>query len=96
MKRPAGEDRHVLEHRLAALAEARRLHGADLQGAAQTVDDERREALALDVLGDDQQGLARVGDALEERDQVAEVRDLLLVQEDEAVLEHAGEVLRCR
>ena len=51
----AGQDRDVLEHRLAAIAEARRLHGRDLEAAAQLVDDERGQRLALDILGDDQQ-----------------------------------------
>ena len=64
-----GEDRDVLEHRLAAVAEARRLHGGDLQAAAQLVDDERRERLALDVLGDDEQRLAALHDGLEDRQQ---------------------------
>src|SRR5580704_315583 len=49
----AGEDRDILEHRLAAVAEARRLHGRDLEAAAQLVDDERGERLALHNLGDD-------------------------------------------
>ena len=53
----AGEDGDVFEHRLAAIAEARRLHRRDLQRAAQLVDDQRRQRLALDVLGDDQQRL---------------------------------------
>ena len=36
----AGEDRHVLQHRLAAVAEAGRLHRADLDGLADRVDHE--------------------------------------------------------
>jgi hypothetical protein len=51
----AGEDRDVLEHRLAAIAEARGLDGGDLERAAELVDDEGRERLAVDVLGDDQE-----------------------------------------
>ena len=53
-----GEDGHVLQHRLAALAEAGRLDGDRLERAADLVDDERGERLALDVLGDDHQRLA--------------------------------------
>src|SRR3546814_283443 len=45
------QDRDVLEHRLAAIAEARRLDRGDLQTATQLVDDERGQRLALDVLG---------------------------------------------
>src|SRR5690606_18804424 len=47
-----GEDGHVLEHRLAAVTEARGLDGDGLEGAADLVDDERGQGLALDVLGD--------------------------------------------
>ena len=54
----AGEDRHVLEHRLAALAEAGSLDGDRLERAADLVDDERGERLALDVLGDDRERAA--------------------------------------
>ena len=90
----AGEDGDVLEHRLAAVAEARRLDGATLQRAAQLVDDERRQRLALDVLGDDEQRLAALGDLLEHRQQVLHVRDLLLVDEDVGVLEHGLHALR--
>ena len=85
----AGQDGDVLEHGLAAVAEARGLHGADLQRAAQLVDDQRRERLALDVLGDDQQRLAALRDLLEQREQVLQVRDLLLVDQDVGVLELA-------
>ena len=56
----AGQDGDVLEHGLAAIAEARRLDGGDLQAAAQLVDDERGERLAFDVFGDDEQRLATV------------------------------------
>ena len=63
----AGEDGDVLEHGLAAVTEARRLHRRDLEAAAELVDDERGKRLALDVLGDDEQRLAGLHDRLEER-----------------------------
>ena len=63
----AGQDGDVLEHGLAAIAEARRLDGRDLQAAAQLVDDERGQRLAFDVLGDDEQRLARLHDGFEQR-----------------------------
>ena len=56
----AGQDGDVAQHRLAAVAEARGLHRADVQHAAELVDDQGRQRLALDVLGDDQQRLARL------------------------------------
>ncbi len=85
----AGEDRDVLQHGLAAVAEAGGLDGSDLQRAAQLVDDERGERLALDVLGHDQQRLAELGDLLEQWQQVLHAGDLLLVNQDQGVLEHA-------
>src|SRR5213592_4554491 len=53
-----GENGDVAQHLLAAITEARRLDGADLQRAAELVDDERRQRLPFDVLGDDQHGPA--------------------------------------
>ena len=64
-----GQHRNILEHCLAAIAEAGRLDGRDLKSAAQLVDDKRRQRLAFDVLGDDKQGFARLNDRLEERQQ---------------------------
>src|SRR5690606_31605880 len=71
----------------AAITEARRLDGRDLDDAADVVDDERREGLALDVLGDDQQRAARLRNGLEQRQQLADVRNLLVVDQDQRVLE---------
>jgi hypothetical protein len=63
----AGQDRHVFEHRLAAVTKARRLDRGDFQAAAQFVDDERRQSLAFDIFGDDQQRLAGLNDSFEQR-----------------------------
>ena len=49
------------------------LTAATLQRAAQLVDDQRGQRLALDVLGDDEQRLAGAGDLLEQRQQVLHV-----------------------
>ena len=58
------------------------------EGAAQLVDDERRERLALDVLGDDQQRLARLDHLLEQRQEVRDGADLLVGDQDVGVVEH--------
>src|SRR5947209_4613597 len=68
----AGEDRDVLEHALAAIAEAGSLDRDAGERAAELVDHERREGLALDVLGDDQQGLTRLNRLLQDRQQVSD------------------------
>ncbi len=74
----AGEDRHVLQHGLAAVTEAGGLDGDGVEGAADLVDDQGGQGLALDVLGDDQQRLrgVRLDDLLEQRQQVRDGGDL--------------------
>src|SRR5512135_2451684 len=86
--RAAADDRDVLQHCLAPVAEARRLHRAGLDHTAQRVDDQRRERLAFDFFGHHEQRLAALGDVLEHRQQVAHRRDLLVVQQQVRVLQH--------
>ena len=88
MARPLGEDRDVFEHRLAAIAEARRLDRGGLQRAAQLVDDERRQRFTFDVFRDDEQRAAEARHLLEHRQQILHRADLLLVDQDDRVLEH--------
>src|SRR5262249_38558517 len=83
---PAGEDGDVLQHRLATIAEPGRLHGRDLEPAAQLVNDQRRQRLAFDILGNDEQRLARLYYRLEQRKQLLQAGELLLVDEDVRVL----------
>ena len=85
----AGEHGHVLQHRLASIAVAWRLHGDALQHAAQFVHDQRGQCLTLHVLGDDHQRLPEADDLLHDRDDVTRRADLLLRQEDVGFLEHA-------
>ena len=88
-QRATGEHGDVAEHRLAAVAEAGSLGGTDVEDTAELVDDQRREGVAIDILGDDQERLARLGHFLEEREELTEIRDLLLVDEDQGVGELA-------
>ena len=74
-----GEDGHVLQHRLAAVAEAGGLDGDGVERAADLVDDEGGQGLALDVLGDDQQRPAGLHDLLEHRQQGLDRGDLAAV-----------------
>ena len=62
-----GEDGDVFEHGLAAIAEARGLHGGDVERAAELVHHEGRERFAFDVFRDDEERLAGLGDLLEQR-----------------------------
>ena len=79
---------------MSTVAKARGLDGAGVERAAELVDDQRREGLTVDVLGEDQQRLAGAGDLLEQRQEVLHVRDLLLVDEDVAVVEDRLHALR--
>ncbi len=54
----AGQNSDVFQHGLAAVAEAGSLDGADVQHAAQLVDHQGSQGLALDVFSDDQQRTA--------------------------------------
>src|SRR3954471_4249252 len=90
----AGEDRHVLQHRLAAVTEARRLHGDRGEGATDLVDDERRQRLTLDVLCHDEQRLAGLHDLLEQRQQLTDGADLALHEQDVGVVEDGLHALR--
>src|SRR6266702_2045539 len=83
----ARQDRHVIEHRLAAVAEPGGLDRDRLEGAADLVDHQGRQCLALDVLGDDHQRLARLDDLLEHREQVLGRGDLLVGDQDVGIVE---------
>ncbi len=90
----AGQHGDVAQHFLAAIAEARGLDGRDLERATQLVHHQRRQRLALDVLRDDQEGLAALGDLLQHREQLLHRRDLLVVDEDVGVVQHRLHLLR--
>ena len=58
-------------------------------GLTQLVDDQGRQGVAFNVLGDDDDRLALVEDFFEDRGQVADGADLLLVDEDVGIFEFA-------
>ena len=89
----AGEDGDVLEHGLAAVAEARALTAATFKPATQLVDHQGRERFAFHVLGDDHQRLAGLHDRLQQRQHRLQARELLLVQQDIGVLEFGHHLL---
>lgn len=75
------------------VAEARGLHRANVEHAAQLVDDQSRERFAFDVFGDDHERLAGFGDRLEYREKFVEVGNLLLVDENVGVFKDAFHVV---
>ena len=84
----------ILQHGLAAVAEARSLDGADLQASTQTVDNQRGESLRIDILGDHQQRTATLGSRLQDGQEVLDVADLLVVDEDVRILHHTLHLVR--
>ena len=70
----AGQDGDILQHLLAAVAEAGSLDSNNIQAAAQTVDDEVGQSVALDILSDDQQLTAGLDDLLQQRNDILERR----------------------
>ena len=80
-----GQNGDVLQHGLATVAKAGGLDGSDLEAAAQFVHDEGCEGFAFDILGNDQERLLRLDHLLEQRHHRLKARQLLLVQQDEAV-----------
>src|SRR5579872_1080211 len=89
----AGQDGHVGQHGLAAVAEAGRLHRDHVEQAADLVDHQGREGLALDVLGHDQQRPLDLRDLLEQGQEVGHRGDLGLVDQDVGVLEDGLEAV---
>src|SRR5713226_8504099 len=90
----AGKDRDIGEQLLAPVPEAWGLHRAHLQRAAQLVDHQCGQRLALQVLGNDEQRLARLRHLLEQREQVLHRGDLFVVHQAVCVLEHGLHLLR--
>src|SRR6266536_3313995 len=82
----AGQDRDVLQHGLAAIAEPGRLDGRDLEAAAQLVDHEGGERLALDVLGNDDERLAGLHDRLEQRQELLQPGQFLFIDQEIRIL----------
>src|SRR6266480_5043636 len=82
----AREDGNILEHRLAAVAEAGGFDRRDLEPAAQLVDHEGGQRLTLYVLGNDQQRLAGLHHRLQQRQQLLQSGQLLFVDQDIRIL----------
>ena len=78
----AGEDSDVAEHFLASVAKSRSLYRDAGEGAAELVENEGGESFAFDVLSDDEKLLALLDDLLKKREDLLDVRDLLVGDED--------------
>src|SRR6202163_4298591 len=78
----AGQHCDVLQHGLAAISEARSLHGCDLQTATQAVDDQGGERFAFDIFSDNHQRLAALHHGFEQRKKFIQLRKFLFVDQD--------------
>mmetsp|Transcript_18765 Transcript_18765/g.33765 ORF Transcript_18765/g.33765 Transcript_18765/m.33765 type:complete len:272 (-) Transcript_18765:756-1571(-) len=72
----AGGDGNVLEVGLASLSEARGANGHDVEHTAHFVNDQRRERVARDVFGDDEDRLLRLDKLFEQGDDFVDVVEL--------------------
>ena len=90
----AGEDREVAEVVLLAVAEARGLHGEDVDGAAELVDREGGEGFAFEVAADDDDVLGDLEDLLEDRQDLLDRAELLVGDEDVGVLNDSFHAIR--
>ena len=72
---------------LASIAKAGGFDRDDFEHTAQTVDDEGRQCFGFDVFGDDEQGLAGLGNLAEDREQVLGGADFLFVDQDVGIFE---------
>ena len=92
--RTARKDCDVFEHGAAAIAEARSFDGHNLQDAADGVDDQCGEGLAVDVFSDDDERTSSFSDLFKHRQKFANVADLLVVEQDERVLKNCSLLFR--
>src|SRR5882672_8348587 len=90
----AGQHCDVLQHGLAAIAEARSLDGRDLEAAAQTVDDEGGESFAFDVFRDNHKRLAALHHGFQQRKQFIQLRKLLFVDQDVGIFHFNAHLIR--
>ena len=88
-----GEHGQVLEHRLAAVAISRCLHGAHGNDSLELVKHQGGERLSFDILGDNQERGFGLADQFENRNKVLGVGDLFLMDEDVGVFQLADHFL---
>src|SRR5690606_38775947 len=83
----AAEDRQILHHGLAAVAEAWSLDGNHVQPAAQLVDHQGRQGFALDVFSEDQQWPLGFQDLSQPRQEFCHGGEIGRVDQDQVVFQ---------
>ena len=84
-----GQHCHVFEHGLTAITKPRRLHGSHIQHTTKTIDHQGCESFLLNVLSNDQQGLASAGNLFEHRHQILYQANLLVSEENVGLIQHS-------
>ena len=85
---------NIFQHGLATVAEARSFHGTNLQLATQTVHHQSSQRLAVYVFGNHQQRATALHCRFEDRQEILQVGNLLVVNQDVRILHHALHLLR--
>ena len=83
----AGQDGDILEHCFTSVAVAGSLDSNYVEGAAQFVDDQGCQSLALDILSDDEELGAHLDDLLKNRKDILDCGDLLVCDQDEGIFQ---------
>ena len=83
----AGQDRDILQHCFPSVAIAGSLDSDYVEGAAQFVDDQGGQSLALNILCDDEELGAHLDDLLENGKDILDRGDLLICDQDERIFQ---------
>ena len=86
----SGENRDIFQHRLSSITETGGFHCDDAENSPDAVHDQGRQRLSVDIFGNDQKGLARLGDFFKDGKKFLHVGDLLVVDQDEGVVQQGG------
>src|SRR5690606_28485460 len=86
----AGKDGDVFQHGLATIAEARSLDSSGLEDATDVVDNQSGQGFAFHVFSDDEQRTAGFCNLLQNRQQIANVADLLVVDQDIGIFQNGN------
>ncbi len=89
-----GQDGDILEDGFTAVAKAGSFDGADFEAGAEAVDDKCCQRFPFDIFCDDEERSSRLSHSLEDREELFDGSDLLLVEENEDIFQNA--LLRLR
>ena len=83
----------ILKHCLTTVAKARSLNSTDLELCTQTVHNQSSQSLTLNILGNYQQRTAALNGRLQDRKEVLQIANLLVIDKDVRILHHTLHLL---